>query len=531
MLIDLERSEAPTSLDCDVCVVGSGAVGLVIAANLADRGRSVVLLEGGGVGLEQRSQDLYRTVSVGHPFKGLSNTRFRVLGGTTTSWGGQVIPLDPIVFEDRPWISNMRWPIQRETLDPFFLKAYGALGLGNVELDDSKVWRFLKYCAPRLGDDLETVLTRFIPRANFARLFKRHIDQHQKLTVVVHANMTSFSLDEAGTIVKRIYAQTIAGKTITVRAGASVLACGAIENARLLLQPLHEEKRAPWSDNRWIGRGFLDHLDSTAGAVTILDRRRFHDLFDGIHLKGFRYLPKIRLSSAAQRRNQLVNISAQFLYDTSEHFDYIKMLYRSVLDGRMPSNILAAPRHVLPVARISLPFILRYLREHRSFKPSNASVSFGLFCEQIPNEDSVVRLSKKERDALGMFCTEIDWKINGNEIATFSAFARSVRDGLSRAGLAKIELDPALEHEDPAFLTKVHDSNHQMSTTRMASTAQDGVVDVDLRVHGMKNLYVAGASVFPTTGFANPTFTAIALALRLCEHLVESDAPIPSPPP
>jgi hypothetical protein len=521
MLIDLEKLEARTVMKCDVCVIGSGAVGLVVAVNLASRGRRVVLLEGGGVGLEQRSQDLYRAVSVGHPFKGLDISRFRVLGGTTTFWGGQVIPLDPIVFEERPWLTAARWPITKKELDPYFFEAYRSVGLGNVELDDTEVWRLLGVQPLELAENLELVLTRWIPKRNFARLFKRNIDGQENLKVVVHANMTHFSTDESGERISEIHARTIGGKKLTVQANSAVLTCGAIENARLLLQPLCGSKRSPWGDNRWVGRGYVDHLDSTAGTVRIVNLTKFHSLFDTIHLGGFMYYPKIRLSSAAQRQEKLIDIAAHFSYDTryADHLENIKMFCRSIIDGRIPNNVWAVPNHILSVAKISYPLVLRYLREHRSFKPSDASVRLELSCEQIPIADSVVRQAPREVDALGMCCAEIDWKINGAELKTFATFARRIRDGLKHHGLAEVELDSELDNLDPAFFSRVHDANHQMSTTRMAPTAKDGVVDANLRVYGTSNLYVAGASVFPTTGFANPTFTAIALGLRLCDHL------------
>jgi choline dehydrogenase-like flavoprotein len=114
---------------------------------------------------------------------------------------------------------------------------------------------------------------------------------------------------------------------------------------------------------------------------------------------------------------------------------------------------------------------------------------------------------------------EVDWRIDGRELGTLARFARRIRDGLQERNLARVTLDPDLDGENPAFLAKVDDSIHQMSTARIGRTADDGVVDGNLRVHGTENLYVAGAAVFPVTGFANPTFTAIALTLRLCDHL------------
>jgi choline dehydrogenase-like flavoprotein len=114
---------------------------------------------------------------------------------------------------------------------------------------------------------------------------------------------------------------------------------------------------------------------------------------------------------------------------------------------------------------------------------------------------------------------DVDWRIDGRELTSLAKFARRIRDVLAERNLARVVLDEDLDNEDPCFMTKVDDSIHQMSTARIGRTADDGVVDEDLRVHGTENLYVAGAAVFPVTGFANPTFTAIALTLRLCDHL------------
>jgi choline dehydrogenase-like flavoprotein len=519
MLLDLEKSKAPPNLDCDICIIGGGAVGLMIATQLARVDRRVVLLEAGGVGLEQRSQDAHRGTSVGHPFKHLES-RYRVLGGTTTFWGGQVIPFGQIVWDHRPWIANHRWPFERTTLDPYYLDAYKLLGLGDVELSDASVWRLLGSEPPELSDELELVLTRWVPVRNFARLFRKEIEISERLTVVVHANVTHFALDETNRRISEVHSRTLAGNQLVVRSQSTVLACGTIEIARLLLQPLTGDKRAPWHDNHWVGRGFLDHLDSIAGQVKIIDWSAFHRLFDSIYIGGFKYYPKIRLSRVTQRQEQLVDIAAQFVFHTkyTEHLENIKMFVRSIFDGRLPDDFWAVPGHMLSVSKIALPLAARYVRYHRSFKPRDARVELALFSEQIPHADSRIRLGT-ELDALGMRRVEVDWKINGQELRTFNAFARRIRDTFASRRLALITLDPDLEGEDPAFFTRVADASHQMSTARIGLTARDGVVDANLRVHGTENLYVAGAAVFPTTGFANPTLTAIALGLRLCKHL------------
>jgi len=109
--------------------------------------------------------------------------------------------------------------------------------------------------------------------------------------------------------------------------------------------------------------------------------------------------------------------------------------------------------------------------------------------------------------------------VNSADIETMASFAELVADYLDRADLAAVTLDPRLRRRDPDFLNEADDANHHMGMARMSQTAKDGVVDGNLCVHGTRNLYVAGAAVYPSSGFANPTFTALALGLRLGELL------------
>jgi choline dehydrogenase-like flavoprotein len=103
--------------------------------------------------------------------------------------------------------------------------------------------------------------------------------------------------------------------------------------------------------------------------------------------------------------------------------------------------------------------------------------------------------------------------------------ARALGARLERAGVGRVEPEAWLAEDGPPWLTDPLIGNHaiggfhHMGTTRMASDPSAGVVDAHCRVHGVANLYVAGSSVFPTSGWANPTLTILALALRLADHL------------
>lgn len=138
-------------------------------------------------------------------------------------------------------------------------------------------------------------------------------------------------------------------------------------------------------------------------------------------------------------------------------------------------------------------------------------------CEQAPHPDSRVTLDG-ERDALGMPRVVLDWRLSPIDRHTIAfAFRRSV-DGLTQAGLGQVTLEPWIETPD-LDSGEFEGGYHHMGTTRMSDTPTSGVVDRHCRVHGVHNLYIAGPSVFPTSGCANPMLTIVALALRLAGHL------------
>jgi choline dehydrogenase-like flavoprotein len=519
MLLDVDALACDRPLQTEVCIIGAGAVGLAIAARLARAGRNVVVLEGGGATLERASQDLQHGISVGHPFHNIGVGRYRVLGGSTTFWGGQVMPLGNLPLQTRKWMGDDGWPIAPEELDPYYKTAYGLLGLGDAEPQDQKVWNRLGI-APDLGRCVELTLTRWVPQRNFSRLFRSDINNCPNLKVVVHANVTGFAMDERRKQVTRIEAKSLSGRTVMVTAATVVLACGSLEIPRLLLHPSADGERLPWHANEWLGRGLIDHLHGNLAEVDVTDHDEFHRLFDSIYLDGFKYYPRIRLSPRLQEAEQTIDVSGEFFYETeyTQHLENIKMFLRSLSDARLPDGVHKLPGHVLSVLRISAPLVWRYLMQRRSYKPRNARVRLGVSSEQLPLANSRVSLGH-ELDAIGMRRIVVDWRIDGREIRSLAIFARAVGDALATRKVAHLRLDDDLANESPAFLSKLSDGIHQMGTTRMGSTSDKGVVDRDLRVYGTDNLYVAGQAVFPFSGIANPTFTAIALGLRLCDHV------------
>lgn len=523
MIIDVESGVALPE-HADVLVIGSGPVGILLTIALARAGRRVILAECGGRAFEARSQDLNLATVAGRPHKGVWEGRGRVLGGTSTLWGGQLIPFREIDFKARPWLDLPAWPIGRTDLASHFEQASRMLGLPLVDDDDSVVWQSLGIPRPDFGDELDLVVTKWLKQPNLARHFTSELKTHPNITVLAHACAVGFQNE--GATVTGVPIRSPGGREAVLRCGQIVVANGTIEASRLMLASALRNPELPWAGNRWVGLGFQDHLDIAAASVEPIDKRGFDDIFDNIFIKGYKYNPKVMLASAVQEARQVTNVAAgmQFHSSLSEHLGNIKIFLGALRSGSAPENWRELPRHMIALAKVWWPLVKRYLRDNRMFNPADGGIRLHVHCEQRPLDTSRVTLDMNHHDANGMPRTRLEWQVDGREIETVALFCEKVAARFAASGLARVIVDPDIAARDPAALDRAQDTNHHCGGLRMAAAPDRGVVDANLKVFGTDNLFVAGAAVFPSSSFANPTFTAMALALRLADHLA---APTP----
>ena len=528
MLIDLNDAAVPGLLEADVCIVGGGAAGVALARKMANRGHEVCLLEAGGMDFDPATQHLCSGEITGMEYYELEHSRLRFFGGTTNIWGGRSVPLDRIDFEKRDWVPYSGWPITLDDLEPYYRVAHDSLELGEYDY------------SPEMWDKLQLRPIDFNPD-EIAHLFWRFDSKKERFNseqvddliaapnvrIVLHANVVKIQAGEQARDVQHLVARTLDGAEATVRAKHFVLACGAIENARLLLMSDDVEKGGIGNSGDQVGRYFMEHPHGRIAHIKTDDPAWFWARYRKRYpASGPPLAPALVTPEALQRSKGILNSAATFKIQRNPDLGlgmgskvYMNLkhdlnatranrktwhLYRGLLDWLQKHVSMGLIRTVARVKRMELYLIAR--------------------AEQAPNPDSRVKLSS-ETDALGCRRGDLDWQLCELDKRSVLELARAMGREFDRLGLGKVRTSSWLEDGtnvwpvDPTVGNHPIGGYHHMGTTRMSDSPSNGVVDANCTVHGYGNLHIAGSSVFTTGGWANPTLTILALAHRLADHL------------
>jgi choline dehydrogenase-like flavoprotein len=514
MIRDLLQVRPEPEVTADVCIVGAGAAGIILAVELVRLGKRAFLLDGGGLEIEEEAQEPYQSELAGLHHKGIHTGRFRAKGGTTKRWGGQILDLDSQDFEVRPAVPGSGWPFHKSALDPYYERALVLEGLADVVRSDDSVWRQIGLEPPSFSD-LQPYFSRWCPEPDFSYLHRQVLEDSSSLTVWLHTNAVEPIFENE--TMRAIKCRTQTGIEAVFSAREFIFCLGTIESSRFFLQPVMAQH--PWNRSGLLGKHFQDHIDCNVAAVEPLDRRKFHQTFDNVFSRGFKYHPKLRLSPDQQAEQGTLTVAGtfNFISDSAESLNKVKSAAKYLLRGRLSE----LHTNDLGLIVLNLPMMLRqawrYSVEHRIYNPPDGQILFRVHCEQEPLSKSTITLANG-RDSLGMLRTRLDWQISEREIDTIRKFVPIVQQSLS--SLARLTPDVDLTAgNDAAFIAKCDDSNHHMGGMRMATSPADGVVDPDLLLFGTSNVYICSSAVFPTSGFSNPTHTLLALAVRLADHL------------
>ena len=518
-LIDLAGVDSQLDVTTDICIIGGGVAGQTLAADLLKSDINVTILESGDRDFRHDTQSLTNGQNTGLPYYDLETTRLRMFGGTAAIWGGRCAELDTIDFETRDYIAHSGWPIKKTDLDPFYTETFLTLGLDRPE----GLWRKLGRSRPPFDKDkIESGLWVFDEEGerftDVTRLGLGGCD------IILNATVTEMAKTDSGQIM-HVVAKSLGGQIAMVKAKVFVLAAGAIDSCRLLMTV----GDGLGNQHDILGRYFMEHpharggeiiTDNPASVLSLLPRAIRHN--------GKRYAAYLRPSKTLQQEAGILNTSLSITMRRREG--------QSMESYRSLTNKL---KHDLPSSR----FWRQLYKSGKSLAVKGLEVTDpwssvmnlkasrgknGIFAviraEQSPNPESRVELSV-EKDAMGLPKANLNWQLQDIDKKSVRVLMETLGEEMRRLGHGDVQPSDWLYKEgmvwktDPLISAHPIGGYHHMGGLRMSDSSRKGVVDANCKLHESPNLYVAGSGVFPTGGWANPTITIMALALRLGAHL------------
>jgi choline dehydrogenase-like flavoprotein len=446
-------------------------------------------------------------------------------------------------FEKRDWVPHSGWPFGLEELRPFYERAHRVLRLGPVDFDIERwvqaIGRRDVRRMPLPSGEVADSMSQFSLPMRFGKFYRRELKAARHARIYLHANVVDIETGGDGTRVQAVHARTLTGKRFSVQAKQVVLACGGIENARVLLACNRQHAAGIGNANDLVGRYFMDHPRLLTGRLTLKEHWRRNKLYDAmfhylnrdVRAFGTHMAAQLTLTHEVQRREELLNARVWFASifpgeGTPAAEALVRMKFR--LHGKVdPVHSFLGDLATLAREPLNaMNFVAaRQLQPVGIFKQLHFNMitdaRLQMICEPAPDPDSRVMLSDA-RDALGMPRVRVHWRLGDQVKRTFDRTFERVAGEIRAAGIADVALDPPLVGRE--WPESLEGTWHHMGTTRMHDSPRQGVVDRHCRIHGMSNMYVAGSSVFPTAGANFPTMTLVALALRLSDHLAREVA-------
>lgn len=543
MLIDALKLAGGETIETEVCIVGAGPAGITLAREFASTDLRVCLLESGGIDFDKNTQSLCQGESVDNLFGTLEDLRRLQFGGTANCWsirigdnqiGVRYLPLEQVDFEKRDWLPYSGWPFNKSHLDPFYERAQVVCKLGTFAYD-AKTWENTQTPQLPLSENVTTSMFQFGPRAVFTHEYREKINHARNITTYLNANLVEIETDETAKTVTRLRVGSLSGKEFWVSAKVFILAAGGIENARLLLVSNKVEKAGLGNQNDLVGRFFMDHPLVKGGKLKPASPDIFKNtaLYDLRRVNNIPVMGKLGITEAVREREQLLNLSA-ILFPVPKSYQLkavnsLKTLLSFIHNPGIRKDTIKHLGNVIAGLDYIVPATYGALTKQEPFIPSlawggwsdlsNIGQRFSEFevwhqTEQAPFPDNRLTLTN-DRDRLGRQKVKLHWQWHDIDIDTIKRSQDILKTEFARAGIGELQVER--DGELPKMLHP--GAHHHMGTTRMHDDPLQGVVDSNCKLHNVSNLFIAGSSVFPTGGFANPTLTIVALAIKLADHV------------
>lgn len=514
MIHDLDGTRRPERIDADILIIGAGTIGLPMSVLLAARPKlKVVCLESGGLHQDSETHPLNEVIHRANEYLGASAGRFRCFGGTSTRWGGALIPFQHADLD------HGDWPVSAEELDPYVAKVEDLFGLERGPYTD------VRFPFP-LGDTHVNRLAKWpiFKNRNVVSLVGDAAGKSSNLSVWVNATVTEIDVRSATDRVQ-VTARSATGKELNVSAARVMITAGAIETTRLALLIDHHHGGRVSAMSPTLGRCFSDHVGMAVADITPLRPRELNMLFGwrfgrGGSMRNIRF----ELSPDAAVRKDLPPSFAYLSPSVASDGGWfaLRELYRYAQRKRMPpaSAFVQAIGHLPWITRAAW---WRFVHK-RLLLPDAGPLKVCMVQEQVLDPDNRIVLSEERFDPFGVPLAEITWRATEKDIdnvlkstALFSDTWRSTK--LSLYGAWHSYPDQQIRRG----MLEAGGVYHPTGSTRMGRDASTGVVDRNLRMFAFPQIQLISTSVLPTGGGANPTMMAMMLGIRCVDQALQGE--------
>ncbi|WP_407687318.1 FAD-dependent oxidoreductase [Mycobacterium sp. HUMS_1102779] len=553
-----DQFAAGTTIETDVAIVGAGPIGIVIALELAKSGVRVALIESGLRRADRAAQELAmfdsRQDDYFHARSGL--TVRRQVGGASALWGGRCVKFDPIDFENRPITAAAPWPLGHDDVEPYLQRACDWAACGRAVFNAREIPELAHNdMIDGLPDGVvrTTDLERWALPTRFGREYRAALRDAPRLTLWSGLTCTEIVTAEGGDSVDHLVVKRLDGREGRVMATDYVVATGGVEATRLLLASNRHHPAGLGNAGGHLGRWYMAHVEGRVARVHFsTDKIIYEHERDG---EGVYVRRRFTFSPCLQRELGMPNAAVWLvnppISDPAHGSGILSGVYLTLISPlgrfllaeaireahtktdaspRVLAHLRNIVRDLIPSVRFAVTFCYaRFLRKGRKapgffVKTADNSYLLHYHGEHLPHRESRVELTD-ERDALGMRRIRTHLHFRDADYQSVRKAITLIDEHLRQHGAGHVEwLTDDAEGSVRAFMAG-NAGFHQAGTTRMSETAEGGVVDPHLQVHGVRRLYIASTSVLPTSSQANPTLLGIALGVRLAERLAAARTP------
>jgi len=450
-----------------VAIFGSGPAGISTALELEKKNIKCLLIEAGGENYSEISQEFYKGKIIGDQITNLSISRLRQFGGTSGHWGGWSKPMEKYNLE--------LWPLNANDLNPYLKKTCEILDIKN---------QFRKSTLNEFFNQIEFQYST----VSFADKYKNHINNSNNILLVLNTQLSHF----VGRNNNTEYTVCISNDAIKeVRTKYFILACGGIENSRLLLWT--RDKNQEFIDNDLpIGKYWMNHPWILSG-VGVINKKKLKEKLENNFLE---YDGPLHFAAKKELIIRKKILSAAIYMNAKEDTKLYKEIIKDIL--------CVAPEYGKKIARMI-------------FKKDLKCGNIFMQLEEDPNENNKIVLDE-EKDEFGIPMVKLFYKKSEYSLKTAKLFLEEFGNLCRKDDLGRIAIKDSISNLEGY---EQLGANHHLGGTKMGINKSESVVNKDLKVHDINNLYISGSSTFVTSGYTNPTFTIVQLAIRLAEKINE----------